>query len=207
MWSSHISHSWWSFTGIWVIASFLKFPGIFSVYNNAVGWMVSARSPVFKSSNSLITPLKTVPSTTIIIGITVTFYSVFSFLVRVQVLIPHMVFFNFHSVVWQVGKVHNSAGSLFLIITGSGRRAVIRWSVCISKSQRKLCVSFPPERIRVMHILLVHLVKFKLFAQFPIDYLSQLVMSSLILFFVLIYCIQLLCDWLLRFCHHIPDVY
>ena len=44
-------------------------------------------------------------------------------------------------------KVHNSASSLFLlIIIRSCRLAEIWWSVCISKSQRSLTVSF--SRIR-----------------------------------------------------------
>ena len=28
----HTNVSWWSFTGVWVISSLLKFPGIFSVF-------------------------------------------------------------------------------------------------------------------------------------------------------------------------------
>ena len=40
-------------------------------------------------------------------------------------------------------KVHNFASSLLLlIIIRSGRLTVIRWSVCMAKSQRSLCVSF-----------------------------------------------------------------
>ena len=40
-------------------------------------------------------------------------------------------------------KVYYSAGSLFLLtISRPDRRAEIRWSVCISKSQRTLCISF-----------------------------------------------------------------
>ena len=42
-----------------------------------------------------------------------------------------------------ISKVDNFAGFLFLlIIIRSGRLVKIRWSVCISKSQRSLCVSF-----------------------------------------------------------------
>ena len=41
------------------------------------------------------------------------------------------------------GKVHHSKGSLFLLtLTRFGRLAEIRWSVCISKSERSLRVSF-----------------------------------------------------------------
>ena len=48
--------------------------------------------------------------------------------------------------VCQDGKVHFSSSSLFffffLTITRSGRLANIKWSVCISKFQRSLCLSF-----------------------------------------------------------------
>ena len=42
------------------------------------------------------------------------------------------------------GKVHYSASSFFFLLTinRSGRLVEIRWSVCITKSQRILCVSF-----------------------------------------------------------------
>ena len=32
IWVFHISVSWWSFTGVWVTASLLKFPGLSSVF-------------------------------------------------------------------------------------------------------------------------------------------------------------------------------
>ena len=32
LWVFHISVSWWFFTGVWVIASLLKSPGLFSVF-------------------------------------------------------------------------------------------------------------------------------------------------------------------------------
>ena len=62
---------------------------------------------------------------------------------KVLVLIPLFIFFWFHSVVRRDSKVFNSSSCLFLlIIKRSGRLAEIRWSVCISKSQRSLCFSF-----------------------------------------------------------------
>ena len=66
----------------------------------------------------------------------------FQFLCKVQV---HSIFslFQFHYVVSHDSKVHNTASSLFLLlIIRSNRLAEFRWSVCISKSQRILCVSF-----------------------------------------------------------------
>ena len=74
-------------------------------------------------------------------------HSFFQFSSKVKVLIFLFTLFQFYSVVSQDSKIHNSASSLFfffflLIITRSGRLAVIWWSVCISKSQRSLCVAF-----------------------------------------------------------------
>ena len=70
----------------------------------------------------------------------------FQFPCKVEVLIPLFTFFQFHSVVRRDSKAHNSASSLLLLllllIIRSGRLAEIRWSVCISKSHRSLCVSF-----------------------------------------------------------------
>ena len=71
----------------------------------------------------------------------------FQFPSKVQVLIVLFTFFQFYSVISRESKVHNSSGSLFflfflLIITRSGRLAEIRSSVCISKYQMSLCVSF-----------------------------------------------------------------
>ena len=56
--------------------------------------------------------------------------------------------FQFYSVIRQDSNVHNFSCSLFffffllLIIIGSGCLAEIRWSVCMLKSHRCLCVSF-----------------------------------------------------------------
>ena len=75
--------------------------------------------------------------------ITISCSRVFQFSSKVEVLIILFAFFQFYSVVCRNSKVHNSASSLFLlIIIRSGRLAEIRWSVCILKSQRRLCVSF-----------------------------------------------------------------
>ena len=72
----HISVSWWFSTGVWVTASLLTFPGLFSImadFNNAVVWMVSTRPLISKSSISFTNPLTTVPSSPYTIGIIITF--------------------------------------------------------------------------------------------------------------------------------------
>ena len=60
---------------------------------------------------------------------------------------------------------------LFLTITRSGRLAEIRWSVCISKSQRRLYFSFSKTESQ---FCIYHEVEFKLLAQFPVDHLPRI---------------------------------
>ena len=117
---------------------------IVAVLNNAVVWMVSTRPPISKSSSPFSNPLVTVPKP-ITIGIIVTcmFHSFFQFPSKVQVLILLFTFFQFYSVVIRDSKVDYFASSLFLlIIIKSGRLTGIRWSVCMLKSHRSLCVAF-----------------------------------------------------------------
>ena len=67
----------------------------------------------------------------------------FLFTSKVQVLIPLFDILPFCPVVWWDVNIHNSTGDLLLLtINRSGRLAEIRWSVCITRSQRILCVSF-----------------------------------------------------------------
>ena len=53
-------------------------------------------------------------------------------------------------------KGHYSTDSLLLTIARSSRLAEIRWSVCISKPQRKLCVSFSrtDSELRIYHLFI-----------------------------------------------------
>ena len=100
--------------------------------------MVSLRPVISKSTTPCIIPLMTVPRAPITIDITVTFMfpSVFNSLSRSRYLfffsqqqnsqILQVLFFSF----------------FFFIMIRSGRLVEIWWSVCISKSQRRLCVSF-----------------------------------------------------------------
>ena len=70
------------------------------------------------------------------------FHSFFQLPSKVQVLILLFTFFQFYSVVHWNSKVHNSASSDFFVdyykVWSSSRDCVI----CMSKSQRSLCVSF-----------------------------------------------------------------
>ena len=118
---------------------------ILAVLNNVVVWMVSTRPPTSKSSNPFSNPLVTVPNAPITIGIIVTcmFHSFFSIPSKVEVLILLFTFFQFYSVVSRDSKVDYFASSLFLlIIIKSGLLTGIRWSVCMLKSHRSLCVAF-----------------------------------------------------------------
>ena len=80
---------------------------------NAVVWMVSTLSLIFKSSNFCINPLVIVSRESVTICITVTFHCFFLGSLQGPVVFS---FFLFYSVVCRDGKVHNSAGSLFLWI-------------------------------------------------------------------------------------------
>ena len=80
-------------------------------------------------------------------------------------------FFQFYSVVSRDSKVDNFANSFsffffLLIIIRSGLLAEIRWSVCMTKSHRSLCVIFQ-DRCWDVHIPFVSMVKFKFLAHFP----------------------------------------
>ena len=101
---------------------------------------------ISKSTSPFINPLITVLSSSIKLGIMVPFmfHSFFSSQVRSRYLSFFSPLFQFYPVISQKGKVLYSAGSLFFLlsITRSGCLAEIRWSVCVSKSQRILYISF-----------------------------------------------------------------
>ena len=113
--------------------------------NNAVVWTVSTRPVIFKSSSPCTNPFGNFNKGTNYNWYRCHFHvpQFFQFSSKVQVLILLFTFFQFHSVVPADNRVPNSASSLFLlIIIRSGLLGEIRWSVCISKFQRGLCVSF-----------------------------------------------------------------
>ena len=106
--------------------------------------VVSAHLPISNSSSPFIKTLRIVMSTPITIGINIAFMF-HSFFVLWQsqstCLFFHFLWFSLSGP--QDGKVHYSTGSLFfLTITRCDLLAGIRWSVCISKSYRILCISF-----------------------------------------------------------------
>ena len=117
---------------------------ILSDIDKADVWMVSTHPLISKSSSPFINPLVTVSSAPITIAIAVTLmFHFFQFFYKVYILISLFVSLQFYTVVSWNGKIHNSVGSLFLLnTTCSGRLVEIEWSVCISKFQRILCVSF-----------------------------------------------------------------
>ena len=109
----HICVSRWFFTGVKVTASFLKSPGLFSVF-----WPFSTRPPTSKSSSPFRNHLVTVPNAPITIGIIVTcmFHSFFQFPSKVEVLILLFTFFQFYSVVSRDSKVDYFSSSLFFFL-------------------------------------------------------------------------------------------
>ena len=126
-------------------------------HNKAVNWMVSSH-PLFSMSLSPITnTLVTAPTLPITIGIT-EIVIVFSFSTNVLVLIFLFTFLQFYSVISWNGKVHYSAGTLFLLnTTRSGHLADFTWFICISKFQRISCL-IHQHRFLIVHIQLVRMV-------------------------------------------------
>ena len=119
---------------------------ILSVFNNTIVWMVSTRPPTSKSSKPFNNPLVTVPKAPITIGIIVTFmfHSFFNSLARSRYLLS-LFSHSFSFILWSAGTAKSTILQFFfflMIIIRSGLLAEIRWSVCMSKSHRSLCVSF-----------------------------------------------------------------
>ena len=107
----------------------------------AVIWMVSTRPFISMFSYPGTNPFMTVTSAPIAIGIIVTFmFHSFSCCLTRSL----FAFFQFYPDFDRNGKVDYSGYSIFvfLTITSSRLLAKIRWSVCISKSLRSLCLSF-----------------------------------------------------------------
>ena len=119
---------------------------ILAILSNAVIWIVSARPPISKSSRPFNNPYVIVPKAPITIGTIVTFMfpSFFNSLERSR----YLSFFSlsFWFILWSGGTARSTILQIFffffLIIMRSGLLAGIRWSVCMLKSHRRLCVSF-----------------------------------------------------------------
>ena len=108
-------------------------------------WLIFTRPLIFMSTRLKTNHLVTVTSGWILIGITVSFmfHSFFFFYSLGSYLYLFSPLFSF--TLWSAGTVIPPIGrfSFFgLTITRTGRLVEIRWSVCISKSQRILRVSF-----------------------------------------------------------------
>ena len=126
----------------WVSRTLLS---ILAVLHNVVLRMVSTRPVISMSSSPFHNPSVTVPRTTITNCTIVSFmfYSFFKSLARSR----YFSSFNFLSVLFKVQLRQESLrfrmfSFLLLIIIRSRRVAEIRWSVCMWKSPRGLCVSF-----------------------------------------------------------------
>ena len=123
----------------------VSFYSILVDLSNAVVWMVLVLPMISSSSSTFSKPLGTVLSTPATIDMVVTFmfYNVFSSLARSKYLSLFLfsLIFTQWSAGWQSSQF--SRFSFFLlIITRSGLLVGIRWSVCISKSKRILCILF-----------------------------------------------------------------
>ena len=127
--------------------------------NNAVVWMISTRPLIFKSFSPCTNPWVIVPREPFTIGIIVTlmFHSFFNSLAKVEALITLFTFFQFLSV--SAGRAKSTILRVlfysWLIIIRSGRLSEIWWSVCISKSQWCLCVSFSRIESGLLLLLLL----------------------------------------------------
>ena len=107
--------------------------------------MLPTRPLIFKFSSSFTNLLVSVQRAQFTISGTVTFmYHSFSIILRGCGTYPSFRFLSI-SLFGQPGEQSSQfckLSSFWLIIIRSGRLAEIRWSVCMSKSQRRLCVSF-----------------------------------------------------------------
>ena len=139
---------WLFFTGVWVIAGLLKSPGLFSFF-----WPISTILLFGWSPLVLLFLNPPVPEVILcwayqehqlqLVSLSLSCSIVFFYSLQVPGIYLSFRLPSFCPVVNRNGKVHYSAGYRFLLtISLSGRLDEIRWSVCVSKSLRSLCVSF-----------------------------------------------------------------
>ena len=134
----------WSFSDSKSLQVFRTLLSILAVLNYVEIWIVSTRPLISNSSSPYNNPLVTVPTTSITISIIGTFMSpsFFDSLKRLRYLSFFSLSFNF--ILWSAGTAKSTILQvlLFLLIfIRSGHLAEIRCLMCISKSQRSLCVS------------------------------------------------------------------
>ena len=132
--------------------------------NNVVVWMVSTCPLISKSPSPFINPLVTVlrPPIIISLNVTQTFHGFFNSVARSRYLSFFSLFFDFTR--WSADTAKSTIRCVLffflffflLIIKSSGRLAEIKWSVCVSKSQRSVCVSFfrGDSGLCIYHLLL-----------------------------------------------------
>ena len=116
-----------------------------AVLSNAVVWIVSTHLLTSKSSRPFNNPLVIVPKAPITSATIVTsmFHSFFNSLARTRYLSFFSLSFRF--ILLSTGTAKSMILEILfvlLIIIKSGLLARIRWSVCLLKSHRSLCVSF-----------------------------------------------------------------
>ena len=182
---------------------------ILANFSNAVVWMVSTRPLIFKSSSPFTKPLVTVPRDRLQLVKTSlscsTFF--FQFPSKVLVLIFLFTFFQFYAVVSRDSKFGKLSFFFFfflmIIITRSDRLAEIRWSVCISKSQRSLCVFFSRIDPGSCSYYLFVYSNFHFLHNFQWINLS----TRSYTFYVLVCYVRVLCDWSLCLYHHIAYIW
>ena len=129
-----------------VSSSLPDFLRILAVLSNAVVWIVPTCPPTSKSSGPFNNPSVIVPKAPITIGtiVTFTFHSFFNSLARSS----YLFFFShsFRFILWSTRTAKSTILQILffflLIIIRSGLLGGIRWSVCMLKSYRRLCVSF-----------------------------------------------------------------
>ena len=140
------------------------FLGILVDLNNAVVWMVSIRPPIATSSSPLTKPIT--------IAITNTFPS-FLFSCKFEVLVSVYFLFSLCGPPGQQNPLDSRFCFFLLIITRYGFLAGIRWSICISKPQRILCLILH-NGFWFVHIPYGSMVKFRSLA-----HLSTMVKSRI----------------------------
>ena len=172
---------------------------ILVVLNNALVWILSALPFISKSSCPFTKHLVTVPRAPITIGITATFmfHSFFNFLARSRYSSFFSLSFNF--TLWSAGTAKSTSRQvLFFCCWLSGRQAEIWWSICMSKSQRSLCVSF--FWVICSHDQTSILCTVSRGSPFPPSRIYSFTYS------VLVCCICLICDWWCRLHLHITYI-
>ena len=146
--------------------------------NNVAVWMVSTYPLISKSSSPFTNHSGIVPSTQISIGITFTFMVIvyFSYLTRSRYLSLFSLSFNL--ILWSTGRFAFFFFYFFLTILG-----LVVWQrlgdLFVFKIPERFVHLILQNRFWVVHIPLIHMVRFQFLAQFPVDNLPHPVMSSL----------------------------